>query len=108
MRILHEIFHRSGGNSPPRRLPCRRCIFNPILQGEKFDPTGQYIRRWCPELSELPKKWIHHPWTAPADVLSTAGITLGDNYPLPIIDHAAARRIALESFAQISRSRGKR
>lgn len=78
-------------------------IFNPVTQGEKFDPDGRYVRRWVPELSGLPAKWIHAPWTAPAGVLGTAGIELGMDYPEPIVDHAEARRLALEAFAQVKR-----
>ncbi len=73
-------------------------IFNPILQGEKFDPQGEYIRRWVPELSRMPNKWICKPWDAPADVLSSAGVTLDENYPSPIVDHSEARQAALEGY----------
>ena len=77
-------------------------IFNPVLQGEKFDPEGGYVRRFCPELSALPAKVIHRPWTAPASVLAEAGVVLGQNYPAPIVDHDFARRRALEAFAAVS------
>lgn len=73
-------------------------IFAPVLQGEKFDPEGGYVRRWVPELARLPAKWIHRPWEAPAEVLGAAGVTLGQNYPAPIVDHAAARAAALAAF----------
>ena len=73
-------------------------VFNPILQGEKFDPEGAYVGRWVPELAKLPPKWIHHPWEAPAGVLSVAGVTLGDTYPQPIVDHDFARKRALETY----------
>ena len=63
-------------------------IFNPILQGEKFDPHGNYVRRHVPELALLPDKWIHKPWQAPSGILRTAGVTLGETYPKPIVDHA--------------------
>jgi len=76
-------------------------IFNPIKQGEKFDPEGQYVRRFVGELSGLPAKYIHVPFAAPPEVLESAGIKLGENYPHPIVDHAMARKIALESFAKI-------
>jgi deoxyribodipyrimidine photo-lyase len=76
-------------------------IFNPITQGEKFDPEGHYVRKWVPELSQLPNKWIHRPWEAPELILRAAGIILGNTYPAPIIDHAAARLKALEAFASI-------
>lgn len=70
-------------------------IFNPVLQGKKFDPDGNYVRRWVPELAALPAAWIHEPWQAPREILRTAGVSLGKNYPLPVIDHAQARMRAL-------------
>jgi deoxyribodipyrimidine photo-lyase len=76
-------------------------IFNPMSQGEKFDPDGDYVRRWVGELAQLPSEWIHRPWEAPAEVLAEAGIELGHDYPRPIIDHAEARKRALEEFGRI-------
>ncbi|TSD84478.1 deoxyribodipyrimidine photo-lyase [Mycobacterium sp. KBS0706] len=73
-------------------------IFNPVLQGEKFDPDGGYVRRFVPELSMLPSRWIHKPWQAPEAVLAEAGVTLGRTYPRPIVDHGDARRLALAAF----------
>lgn len=73
-------------------------VFNPITQGEKFDPNGEYIRRWVPELSALPNKWIHRPWEAPEMLLRISGLQLGVNYPAPIVDHATSRKRALEAF----------
>lgn len=73
-------------------------IFNPVLQGEKFDPLGRYIRRWLPELGKLPDSLIHRPWEAPTGVLAKAGIRLGQDYPHPIVDHAAARQRALAAY----------
>ncbi|HVJ68794.1 MAG TPA: deoxyribodipyrimidine photo-lyase [Caulifigura sp.] len=78
-------------------------IFNPTLQGRKFDPEGGYVRRWVPELARCPTKWIHEPWSAPADELAAAGITLGVDYPEPIVDHAEARDRALEALGSIRR-----
>lgn len=68
-------------------------IDNPQIEGYKFDPNGEYVRRWLPELSRLPTEWIHHPWDAPEYVLQAAGVELGSNYPLPVvkIDTAQAR-----------------
>ena len=74
-------------------------IFNPMLQGEKFDPKGDYVRRWVPELAELPDKHIHTPWEAPSEVLEAAGVTLGDTYPHPIIEHKAGRQRALDALS---------
>lgn len=79
-------------------------VFNPILQGEKFDPEGDYVRRWVPELAGLPSTWIHKPWKAPLSVLAEAGVQLGRNYPIPIVDHEIARQRALLAFASIRQS----
>ena len=76
-------------------------IFNPFSQGEKFDPKGDYIRRWVPELARLPDKVIHRPWEATAFELSTAGVALGRTYPHPIVDHASARARALSTYARL-------
>uniref|UniRef100_UPI003BAC90F5 cryptochrome/photolyase family protein n=1 Tax=Stappia sp. TaxID=1870903 RepID=UPI003BAC90F5 len=73
-------------------------IFNPQSQGEKFDPDGDYTRRWVPELANLPDKWLFKPHEAPSDVLKDAGVRLGHTYPRPIIDHRSARERALEAF----------
>ncbi len=79
-------------------------VFNPALQGMKFDPHGEYVRAWVPELADLPDRWIHRPWEAPASVLSGAGVTLGKSYPRPIVDHAAARLRALAALPRSIRS----
>ncbi|MDI1346095.1 MAG: deoxyribodipyrimidine photo-lyase, partial [Pseudolabrys sp.] len=76
-------------------------VFNPSLQGAKFDPDGAYVRRWVPELSKLPDALLHEPWTARAVDLSDAGVRLGQDYPMPIVNHANARQRALDSFQQI-------
>jgi len=76
-------------------------IFNPILQGEKFDKEGVYIKRWLPELAKLPVKYINKPWEADLAILELAGVQLGENYPLPIVDHRQARELALNSYQNI-------
>jgi deoxyribodipyrimidine photo-lyase len=76
-------------------------IFNPTTQGEKFDKAGEYVRQWVPELAALPDRYLHKPWAAPAQVLEDAGVTLGDHYPLPIVDHRDAREAALAAYADI-------
>ena len=76
-------------------------IFNPLLQGEKFDPKGDFVRRFVPELARLPDKSIHKPWDAPALVLAEAGVTLGETYPERIVDLAATRERALRAFETI-------
>jgi deoxyribodipyrimidine photo-lyase len=73
-------------------------IFNPVSQSERFDPTGDYIHRWVPELAEVPAPHIHHPWTAGPLELASWGVILGDTYPEPIIDHAFARQRTLEAY----------
>jgi deoxyribodipyrimidine photo-lyase len=79
-------------------------VFNPVLQSEKFDPDGVYLRRWIPELDSLPTRYLHAPWTAPREVLQAAGIRLGQTYPQPIVDHNEARKLALKAFEQVKRS----
>ena len=76
-------------------------IFNPVLQGEKFDADGAYVTRFVPELANLPKKYLHKPWEAPAGVLEEAGLELGYDYPLPIVDRKQARARALAAFQSI-------
>jgi len=76
-------------------------VFNPTTQGEKFDPEGTYVRRWCPELASLSADWIHQPHAAPPEVLRAAKIVLGREYPQPLVNHADARETALAAFARI-------
>lgn len=66
-------------------------VFNPVAQGEKFDPEGAYVRRWLPELARLPARFVHRPWDAPEDVLAEAGVRLGETYPSPIVEHRVGR-----------------
>ena len=73
-------------------------IFNPILQGERFDPEGAYVRRFVPELADLPARHLHKPWQAPRKVLQDAGVSLGSSYPEPIVDHQWARTRALDAY----------
>ena len=75
-------------------------IFNPISQGAKFDPDGNYVRKWVPELAKVPTKYIHSPWLASKDELRQAGVELGKDYPLPIVDHAFARIRALAALKE--------
>jgi deoxyribodipyrimidine photo-lyase len=76
-------------------------IFAPVTQGEKFDPEGGYVRRWVPELAAMPRRFIHKPWEAPADVLARAGVKLGENYPRPVVEHAVVRQAALAAFKSL-------
>ena len=73
-------------------------VFNPVSQGQKFDPGGAYVRRWVPELASLPDKWLHTPWTAPPETLATARVTIGQTYPAPLVDLQKARQRALDAY----------
>jgi deoxyribodipyrimidine photo-lyase len=73
-------------------------VFNPVLQGERFDPAGEYVRRWIPELTDLPDGVVHKPWKAQATL----------DYPRPIVDHAAARRRALAAYAEVKSNQAAR
>ncbi|HTO30664.1 MAG TPA: deoxyribodipyrimidine photo-lyase [Pararhizobium sp.] len=76
-------------------------VFNPILQGEKFDPDGTYVKTFVPELQDMPTKFVHRPFEAPATVLTGAGVTLGETYPKPLVDHAKARDRALAAYGNV-------
>jgi deoxyribodipyrimidine photo-lyase len=76
-------------------------IFNPITQGEKFDPDGIFVRTYIPEIARLPDEFIHRPWEAPGHILTRAGIRLGDTYPRPVVSHEHARERALEAFQSL-------
>jgi deoxyribodipyrimidine photo-lyase len=76
-------------------------VFNPQKQGETYDPDGSYVRKWIPEIKRLPTKLIHAPQLAPPEILRACGVTLGQTYPRPIVDHAAARDAALAAFAKV-------
>ena len=76
-------------------------IFNPMMQGAKFDPKGEYVKRWCPELKGLPKEYVHAPWEASSGMLEDCGVVLGKDYPKPIVDHAKARAAALAGYAKV-------
>lgn len=73
-------------------------VFNPVLQGTKFDPTGAFVRRWLPELASVPDEWIHHPWEMPVDIQRRYGFKPDRDYSLPIIDHVVARQRALQAY----------
>lgn len=78
-------------------------IFNPVTQGEKFDPQGTYIRMYCPELAKLPNKYIHQPWQSDENTQLQAGITLGIHYPHPIVDLKKTRQAALDAFSSLKK-----
>ncbi|KAL9265610.1 Cryptochrome-1-like protein [Drosera capensis] len=88
-----------SGSLPDGRDPER--IDNPQFEGYKCDPNGEYVRRWLPELARLPTEWIHHPWNAPESVLQAAGIELGSNYPLPIVEIEEAEARLQSALSQM-------
>jgi len=81
-------------------------IFNPVLQGEKFDPDGAYVRAFVPEIAGLPDRFIHQPWQASPVELGSAGVELGTTYPEPIVDHATARKRALAAYERMRQAAG--
>jgi deoxyribodipyrimidine photo-lyase len=81
-------------------------IFNPVLQGLRFDPVGRFVRRWCPELMLVTDDYIHRPWEAPPSALAESGVTLGKDYPHPLVDHAERRDRALAMYAEAKQEPG--
>lgn len=73
----------------------------PQVQGYKFDPDGEYVRQWLPELARMPTEWIHHPWNAPVAILKAAGVDLGSNYPRPIVDMSSAQERLKNALTQL-------
>ena len=82
-------------------------VFNPVLQGRKFDPDGAYVRHWIPELAALRTNFIHAPWEASPEALARAGVKLGTTYPWPMVDHRAARAEALTAYERMRGSAGQ-
>lgn len=80
-------------------------IFNPVTQGERFDPEGNYVRRWVPELARMPAQTIHRPWEASESVLRAAGVRLDEGYPRPVVDHRFARERFLSLAARHLKSK---
>lgn len=78
-------------------------VFNPVTQGHKFDPEGNYVREFIPEIASLPNKYLFSPWEAPESVLREAGVELGNTYPKPIVDLKRSREAALEAFQSLKR-----
>ncbi|MGA0531490.1 cryptochrome/photolyase family protein [Hansschlegelia sp. KR7-227] len=76
-------------------------VFNPSLQGVKFDPNGDYVRAFVPELGDMPARWIHAPWEAPRETLARVGVVLGETYPDRVVDHSFARDRALAAFDKL-------
>jgi deoxyribodipyrimidine photo-lyase len=76
-------------------------VFNPVLQGTKYDPHGDYVRRWIPELARVPTRYIHEPWQMPSPVQREAGCVIGRDYPAPVVDHNWARGRALAAYRKV-------
>jgi deoxyribodipyrimidine photo-lyase len=75
-------------------------IFNPVLQGRRFDPAGDWVRRWVPELADVPTKHVHAPWEMDREVAAEAGVRWGETYPRPIVDIKEGRERALAAFRE--------
>ncbi len=73
-------------------------ILNPVSQSQKHDPQGVYIRRWLPELRDVPDEFIHQPWLMPREVQKASGVRIGVDYPAPLVEHAARRELALQAY----------
>lgn len=80
-------------------------VFNPITQGEKFDKSGDYVRQWCPELANMPRKYLYQPWDADAATLHKAKVKLGETYPEPLIAHKDGRQRALDAYDTLKEKR---
>ncbi len=78
-------------------------IFNPVLQGKRFDPEGEYVRQWVPELRDVPGRYLHAPWEMPRNVQESCGVRIGSDYPAPIVEHAMARGRALDAYSAVSK-----
>ena len=76
-------------------------IFNPLTQSQRFDPDGRFIRRYLPELAAVPDRFIHAPWLMSADQQTACGVVVGRDTPVPLVDHAQARRLTLERYAVV-------
>ena len=80
-------------------------IFNPVTQGQKFDPSGDYIKKYVPELKNFPLKFLFCPWECPADILKNINFELGKNYPFPIVDLKESRNRALSTYNLLRQER---
>ena len=83
-------------------------ILDPVAQGRRHDPDGTYVRRWVPELSGVPDRWIHEPWALPGAEARAAGLRLGRDYPAPIVDRRTTRARALDAYRAVSPPRVER
>ncbi len=81
-------------------------IYNPVKQGKDQDPDGRFVRRWVPELANVPDAFIHEPWTMPPSVQQMCGVLIGRDYPAPVVDHVVGARLARERISEIRRTAG--
>lgn len=88
----------TGADAPPYFR-----VFNPILQGQRFDPEGLFVRHWVPELRDMPTRFVHAPWAAPLEIQAAVGCVLGRDYPPPIVPHAFATARARAIFVSVLR-----
>jgi deoxyribodipyrimidine photo-lyase len=84
--------------------PAFRRLYNPARQQARFDPEGAYVRRYVPELHDVPHEYLAEPWTMPVEAQREAGCVIGENYPAPVVDHATARREALARYREAARA----
>ncbi len=89
----------STGTDP---APYFQRLFNPVLQATRFDPDGRYVRRWLPELSDVPDRRLAEPWRMTDEEQTAAGCVIGVDYPAPIVDHAAERRVAIDRYRSVA------
>ena len=96
---LVHVVHRHHFHLPlDLHEPYFQRMFNPMTQQERFDPGGEYVRRWVPELRNVPEQHIVRPWRMSVDEQTASGCRIGDDYPAPVVDHAEERRIAVERY----------
>ena len=81
--------------------PFFRRLYNPMTQQERYDPDGEYVRRYVPELKKVPAKYISEPWKMPDDIQQASGCVIGKDYPKPVVDHKEARQLAMERYKSI-------
>jgi hypothetical protein len=102
----HLSVYRNNPEDVLRELADRFQIFNPVIQEQKFDPDGDYVRRQLPEIASPPNTYLFCPKEAPASLQSEAGIRLGTNYPAPMIDLNQSKDAALAAFKSMKKEHG--
>ncbi len=99
LRVYNDGWQRAAGTCTGAAPDLG--ILNAVLQGRKYDPNGAFVRRWLPEMADVPVGYIHEPWTMPPDVQRESVCAIGLDYPAPILDHGWARDRAIESFGNV-------